>query len=176
MKKVLLIIASICVLFHSVSISHDNLIEQKLITSGYLLSKESNKLKVIRTELSEIRKKLLVLNGLDNSWMCYVTMLIENIFLAETICMYESILLDNLHSIEEGKKLEQYRLLDSRLRKVILKKMYLNYKSIQLNYAKIDDEAILELADKAKEEMLTTLRVIEETIKILRSQNFQENP
>ena len=42
---------------------------------------------------------------------------------------------------------------------------------MQLNYAKIDDEAILELADKAKEEMLTTLRVIEETIKILQSQS-----
>jgi hypothetical protein len=176
MKKVLLIIASICILFHSVSISQDNPIEQELITSGYLLSKESNKFKLIRTELLEVRKKLLVLNGLDNSWMCHVTMLIENIFLAETICMYESILLSTLQSIEDRKKMEQYRLLDSRLRKVILKKLYLNYKNIQLNYAKIDDKAILELADKAKEEMLTTLRVIEGTIKILRSQNFQEKP
>lgn len=175
MKKVLLIIASICILFHSVSMSQDNPIEQKLITSGYLLSKESNKFKLIRTELSEIRKKLIVLNGLDNSWMCYVTMLMENIFLAETVCMYESILLSTLQSIEERKKMEQYRLLDSRLRKVILKKLYLNYKNMQLNYAKIDDKAILELADKAKEEMLTTLRVIEGTIKIFRSQNFQQN-
>jgi hypothetical protein len=155
--------------------SQDNPIEQKLITSGYLLSKESNKFKLIRTELSEIRKKLIVLNGLDNSWMCYVTMLMENIFLAETVCMYESILLSTLQSIEERKKMEQYRLLDSRLRKVILKKLYLNYENMQLNYAKIDDKAILELADKAKEEMLTTLRVIEGTIKIFRSQNFQQN-
>ena len=171
MKKVLLIISSICILFHSVSISQDIPIERKLITSGYLLSKESNKLKIIRTELSEISKKLLVLDGLDSPWMCYVTMLIENIFWAETICMYESILLNTLQSIEERKKLEQYRLLDSRLRKVTLEKLYLNYKNMQLNYAKIDDKAILELADKAKEEMLTTLRVIEETIKILQSQS-----
>jgi hypothetical protein len=98
-------------------------------------------------------------------------MLIENIFWAETICMYESILLNTLQSVEERKKLEQYRLLDSRLRKVTLEKLYLNYKNMQLNYAKIDDKAILELADKAKEEMLTTLRVIEETIKILQSQS-----
>lgn len=176
MKKVLLIIALISILFHSISISEDIPIEQKLITSGYLLSKESNKLKLIRTELSEIMKKLLVFNELDNSLMCHITMLIENIFSTEIICMYESILLSNLQIIEERKKMEQYRLLDSRLRKDTLKKLYLNYKNIQLNYAKIDDKAILELADKAEEEMLTTLGVIEGIIKILQSQNFHENP
>ena len=146
MKKVLLTIASISILFHSVSISQDIPIEQRLITSGYLLSKESNILKLIRNELSEIRKKYLVFNGTDNSWMCHVTMLIENIFSAETICMYESILLGTLQSIEERKKMEQYRLLDSRLRKDTLKKLYLTYKNIQLNYAKIDDKAILKLS------------------------------
>lgn len=171
MKKVLIIIASIHFLLPAVSISQDNASEDRLITAGYWLSKESNKLMTVRTDLSEIRKKLIDLNGSDNLDTYHINMLIEHIFLTETICMYEGILLSTLQNMEEEKKLEQYQYHHSRLSKDILKRLYLNYKSTQSSYANIDDKAIMELADKAKEEMVRTLRLIEEVIEILRNQS-----
>jgi hypothetical protein len=170
MKKVLLGITLTCFLLPSVSISQDNTVEQKLITAGYLLFKESNELKILRSELSEIIKKSKDLNGLDNAAMRHSTMLIENIFLVETICMYESILLGNMQNMEESKKLGFYKLHHAQLKKDILNRLYLNYQSTQSNISYIDDKVTLQFADKAKQEMQTTLRLIEEVIRILQHQ------
>ena len=108
MKKAFCKVALICVLLPSVSIAQDNATEQRLKKAGYLLSVESSRLKILRTDLSKIRKENIVLNGLDNPEMFQITLLIENIFLAETICTYESLLLKTLDNLEEYKKLEQY--------------------------------------------------------------------
>ena len=170
MKKVLLVIALTCFLLPSVSNSQDNTVEQKLITAGYLLSKESTKLKLLRSDLAEVIKKSRDLNELDNLEMCHISMLMENIFLVETICMYEGILLGSMPNIEKGKILEQYKVHHSQLKEDILKRLYLNYQGTQSCALNIDDKIILEFADKAKQEMQTTLRVIEEVIKILQSQ------
>ena len=51
-----------------------------------------------------------------------------------------------------------------------MKRLYVNYQCEKSCTANIDDKIILEFANKAKEEMQTTLRVIEEVIKILQSQ------
>ena len=64
MKNVFCKVALICVLLTSVSIAQDNAAEQKLKKAGYLLSVESSRLKILRTDLSKIRKKNFVLNGL----------------------------------------------------------------------------------------------------------------
>jgi len=170
MKKDLYKVALICVLLPSVSIAQDNAAEQKLQKAGYLLSVESSRLKILRTDLSKIRKKNIVLDGLDNPQMFHITLLIENIFLAETICAYESLLLKTLDSLEENKKIEQYNFHHSRLKESTLIRLYLNYKSIQTNIAKIDDKEIIQLADKAKEAMLKVLQEIEGVIAILQNQ------
>ena len=170
MKKAFCKVALICVLLPSVSIAQDNATEQRLKKAGYLLSVESSRLKILRTDLSKIRKKNIVLNGLDNPEMFQITLLIENIFLAETICTYESLLLKTLDNLEEYKKLEQYNFHYSRLKESTLNRLYLNYKSIQINIAKIDDKEIVRLADKAKEAMLTVLQEIEVVITILQNQ------
>jgi hypothetical protein len=167
MKKILLGITLICFLLPSVSISQDNTVEQKLITAGYLLFKESNELKMLRSELSEMVKKSAGLNDLDNAGMCHITRLIENIFLVETICMYEGILLGNIPNIIESKKLKFYKLHHAQLKKDILNRLYLNYQSTQSNISNIDDKVTLQYAGKAKKEMQTTLRFIEEVIRIL---------
>jgi len=169
MKKVLLLIASTCFLLPSVSNSQDNNVEQKLITAGYLLYKESKNLKMLRSDLAEVIKKSRDLNELDNLEMCHITMLMENILLVETICMYEGILLGSMPNIEKGKILEQYKAHHSQLKEDILQRLYLNYKGTQSCATNIDDKIILEFADKAKEQMQTILRVIEEVIKILQS-------
>ena len=170
MKKVLLVIALTCFLLPSVSNSQDNTVEQKLITAGYLLYKESTKLKLLRSDLAEVIKKSRDLNELDNAEMCHISMLKENILLVETICMYEGIILGSIPNIEDGKKIEQYTLHHSQLKEDILNRLYLNYQSTQSCSANIEDKIVLEFADKAKEEMQMTLRVVEEVIKILQSQ------
>ena len=170
MKKVLLLIALTCFLLPSVSNSQDNNVEQKLTTAGYLLYKGSKNFKLLRSDLAEVMKKSRDLNELDNLEMCHITMLMENILLVETICMYEGILLASMSNIEKGKMLEQYKVHHSQLKEDILKKLYLNYQGTQSCALNIDDKIILEFADKAKQEMQTTLRVIEEVIKILQSQ------
>jgi hypothetical protein len=171
LKKALCKVALICVLLPSVSIAQDNATEQKLQKAGYLLSVESSRLKILRTDLSEIRKKNIVLNGLDNPKMFHVTLLIENIFLTETICAYESLLLKTLDNLEENKKIEQYNIHYSRLKESTLNRLYLNYKSAQTNIANIDDKEIIQFADKAKEAMLKVLQEIEGVITILQNQN-----
>jgi hypothetical protein len=170
MKKDLYKVALICVLLPTVSIAQDNAAEQKLKKAGYLLSVESSRLKILRTDLSKIRKKNIVLDGLDNPQMFHITLLIENIFLAEIICAYESLLLKTLDSLEENKKIEQYNFHYSRLKESTLNRLYLNYKSIQTNIAKIDDKEIIQLADKAKEAMLKVLQEIEGVIAILQNE------
>lgn len=171
MKKALCKVALICVLLPSVSIAQDNATEQKLQKAGYLLSVESSRLQILGTDLSEIRKKNIVLNGLDNPKMLHITLLIENIFLAETICAYESLLLKSLDNLEENKKLEQYNFHYSRLKESTLKRLYLNYQRTQTNIASIDDKEIIQLADKAKEAILKVLQEIEGVIIILQNQN-----
>ena len=171
MKKDLYKVALICVLLPSVSIAQDNAAEQKLKKAGYLLSVESSRLKILRTDLSKIRKKNIVLDGLDNPQMFHITLLIENIFLAETICAYESLLLKTLDSLEENKKIEQYNIHYSRLKESTLNRLYLNYKSAQTNITNIDDKEIIQCADKAKEAMLKVLQEIEGVITILQNQN-----
>ncbi len=170
MKKAFCIVALVCVLLPSVSIGQDNAAEQKLKKAGYLLSVESSRLKIIRTDLSKIRKKNIILNGLDNPELFHITLLIENIFLAETICAYESLLLKTLDNLEENKKIEQYNFHYSRLKESTLNRLYLNYKSTQTNIANIDDKEIIKLADKVKEEMLKVLEEIEGVITILQNQ------
>ena len=171
MKKVLLGITLTCFLLHSVSISQDKTVDQKLITAGYLLFKESNEFKMLRSELFEMVKKSSDLNDLDNAGMCHINMLIENIFLVETICIYEGILLGNMQNMEESKKLEFYKLHQAQLKKDILNRLYLNYQSTQSNISNIDDKVTLQFADKAKQEMQTSLRLIEEVIRILQRQS-----
>jgi len=171
LKKALCKVALICVLLPSVSIAQDNATEQKLQKAGYLLSVESSRLQILGTDLSEIRKKNIVLNGLDNPKMLHITLLIENIFLAETICAYESLLLKSLDNLEENKKLEQYNFHYSRLKESTLKRLYLNYQRTQTNIASIDDKEIIQLADKAKEAILKVLQEIEGVIIILQNQN-----
>jgi hypothetical protein len=171
MKKAFCKVALFCVLLQSVSIAQNNAAEQKLQKAGYLLSVESSRLKILRTDLLKIRKKNTVLYGLDNPEMFHITLLIENIFLAETICTYESLLLKTLDNLEEYKKLEQYNFHYSRLKESTLNRLYLNYKSTQINISNINDKEIIKLADKAKEEMLKILQEIEGVITILQNQN-----
>ena len=171
MKKAFCKAALICVLLTSVSIAQDNAAEQTIQKAGYLLSVESSRLQILGTDLSEIRKKNIVLNGLDNPKMLHITLLIENIFLAETICAYESLLLKSLDNLEENKKFEQYNFHYSRLKKSTLKRLYLNYQRTQTNIASIDDKEIIQLADKAKKAMLKVLEEIEGVITILQNQN-----
>ena len=171
MKKAFCKAALICVLLTSVSIAQDNAAEQTIQKAGYLLSVESSRLQILRTDLSEIRKKELVLKELNYQQMFHITLLIENIFLAETICAYESLLLKSLDNLEENKKLEQYNFHYSRLKESTLNRLYLNYKSTQINISNINDKEIIKLADKAKEEMLKVLQEIEGVITILQNQN-----
>jgi len=171
MKKVFCKVALICVLLPSLAIAQDNAAEQKLKKAAYLLSVESSRLKIFRTDLSKIRKKNIVLNGLDNPKMFHITLLIENIFLAETICVYESLLLKILDNLQGNKKLEQYNIHYSRLNESTLNRLYLNYKSTLTSIANIDDKEILQSADKAKEAMLRVLQEIEGVITILQNQN-----
>ena len=170
MKKVLLAIALTCFLLPSVSNSQDNTLEQKLISAGYMLYKQSNKLKMLRSDLAEVVKKSKDLNELDNLEMCHISMLMANISLVETICRYEGILLGSMPNVENEKILEQYKVHHSQLKENILKKLYLNYRGTLSCAANISDKIILGFADKCKEEMQVTLRIIEEVILILQSQ------
>jgi hypothetical protein len=159
--------AVICVLLASVSIAQDIASERSLQKAGYLLSVESARLKILRTDLLKIRKKIIVLNGLDNPQIVHVTSLIEHIFLAETIFAYESLLLKKLNNLEENKKKEQYNFHYLRLKESTLNRLYLNFKSTQSNIAKIDNKEILQLAEKSKDAMLRALQEIKKSITIL---------
>ena len=171
MKKVFCNVALICVLLASVSIAQDIATEQRLQKAGYLLSVESIRLKILRADLLKIRKKNIVLNGLDNPQIIHITLLIENIFLAETIFAYESLLLNTLNNLEENRKIEQHNFHYLRLKESTLNRLYLNFKSTQSNIANIDNKEILQLAEKAKDSMLRALQEIKKSITILGNQN-----
>lgn len=171
MKMALCKVALICILLPFVSIAQDNAVEQKLQKAGYLLSIESIRFKIIRTDLSKIKKKIIVISGLDNSQIFHITLLIENIFLIETICAYESLLLKTFDNLEENKKLEQYYFHYTRLKESTLERLYLNYKSTIANIANIEDKDIIQSAEKAKVEMLKVLQEIEKVITLLQNQN-----
>ena len=171
MKKVFCTVALICVLLPSVSIAQDIATEQRLQKAGYLLSVESIRLKILRTDLLKIRKKNIVLNGLDNPQIIHITLLIENIFLAETIFAYESLLIKTLNNLEENKRIDQHNFHYLRLKESTLNRLYLNFKSTQSNIANIDNKEILQLAGKANDAMLRALQEIKKSITILGNEN-----
>jgi len=113
----------------------------------------------------------MVLNGLDNPQMFYIALLIENIFMAETICAYEGLLLKTIDNLEDNKKLEQYNSHYSRLKESTLNRLYLINRSSQANISNIDNKEIRLLADEAKEEMHKVQQEIEGVIIILQNQN-----
>ena len=158
------------VFLSSVSIAQDIVSEQKLQKAGYLLSVESVRLKILRADLIKIRKKIIVLNGLDNPQLIHITSLIDHIFLAETIFAYESLLLKTLNNLEENKKKEQYSFHYLRLKESTLNRLYLNYKSTQSNIGNIENKEILRLAEESKDAMLRALKEINNSISILGNQ------
>ena len=113
----------------------------------------------------------MVLNGLDNPQMFYIALLIENIFMAETICAYEGLLLKTIDNLEENKKLEQYKFHYSRLNEFTLNRLYLINKSLQTNIFNSDNKEIRLLADEAKEKIPKIQQEIEGVINILQNQN-----
>jgi hypothetical protein len=142
--------------------------DQILARSGYLLSAASNRLNILRAEITEIRRKKIGLSGASDPEICHLSMLITNLFWVETTCEYESLLLESLQNVTEGKKTEYYRIHYSRLQKVTLKNMYLNFKSTQSNFASIEDPEIQALSGTVKKELLKALRLLEEEIDILK--------
>lgn len=170
MKTLFYSITLIGFLLPTVADAQNHAAEQKLAKAGYLLSVESVRLNAIGEDISEIRGKNWVLNELDDPKLCDVNMLVENIFWAETICLYESLLLKALEGMAAHKRLEQYSLHYARLKKDTLKRLYRNFKHTQSNFARIDDQEILALSDTVKKEMLRVLSLIEEVISILQDE------
>lgn len=158
------------ILLATASSAQENAAEQNLIKAGYLLSAESARFKVLRENIAELKRKKIALGQENSREMCHITMLITNIFWVETICNYESLLLSSLQSMADESKLENYKLLHSRLKNITLKNMYLNFKSTQSNFAMIDDQEILNLSDNVKKEMLKALKLIEDEIDMLEGQ------
>ena len=170
MNKAFYGIALIGFLIPSVSIAQDNAADQELIKAGYLLSVESVRLNALRNEIAEIKRKKLVLSDNNNRQICHINMLLENLFLTATICNYESILLNAFAGMQDGQKVEQYRLHHSRLKQDTLRKLYVNFQSTLSNFTNIDDQEILELSDAVKEDMLKVLSLIEEVIDNMQDQ------
>ncbi len=169
-NKLLLIIIFGVFLFSAVAVAQENSGDQMLIKAGYLLSAESNRLKILREEIAEIRRKKMGLDRENDPEICQISMLITNLFWVETICGYESLLLGSLQNVAEGKKSEYYEKQYARLKNVTLKKMYLNFKNTQSNFANIADPEILALSGTVKKELLKVLRLIEEEIDLLEGQ------
>lgn len=162
--------ALVIFLLPTLSFAQGNPAEDKLIKSGYMLSVESARLKKLRNEITEVRKKRMVLNEPDDPESMHITMLIENILLIETICMYESLLLNAIKNMQESRKIEQYKLQYSRLKNDTLRRLYLNFKNTQNNIMNIQDGEISDLSVKVKKEMLRVLRIVEEVMSTLQSQ------
>ena len=158
------------ILLTTASGAQENAAEQNLIRTGYLLSAESARLQILRENIAEVKRKKIALGQENSQEMCHISMLITNIFWVETICSYESLLLNSLQSMPDESKLEHYKLLHSRLKNNTLKNMYINFKSTQSNFARIDDQEILNLSDNVKKEMLEVLKLIEEEIDMLEGQ------
>ena len=162
-------------LLAAVAEAQDHAVAQMMIQAGEVLSAESNRVSVLREKITEIRRKKIGLNPVNDSEISQITMLITNLFWVETICSYESLLLSSLQDVAEGKKPDYYRKQYSRLKNVTLKKMYFNFKSTQSNFANIGDPEILALSGSVKKEMLNVLRLIEEEIDLLEDQIQNEN-
>lgn len=170
MKTLIFSIALVGILLPALAVAQNHAAEQKLVKAGYLLSVESVRLNAIVQDLSEIRKKNWVLNELDDPKLCQVDMLIENIFWAETICLYESLLLKAVEGMAAHQRQEHYSLHYARLKKDTLKRLYRNFKHTQSNFARIDDPEIQALSETVKKEMLRVLSLIEEVIGILQDE------
>ena len=81
MKKALIIILLVVLLGANNLASQDNSIKQRISLAGYGLLKKSNQLNIIKSDLIDVRKKLLNLGALDDLEGCYISRLIENISL-----------------------------------------------------------------------------------------------
>ena len=170
MKKAIFEISVICLLLPLVSAAQDIEAEQKLARAGYILSAQANRLNILRNTISEISRKNTVLNEENSLEGVYIHLLMENIFLIETICTYESLFLGTLESLAAEKKKEQYRLHYTRLEKDTLKRLYQNFKSTQSNFARIENKDINLLSGNVKKESLRVLSVVEAVIKVMKSE------
>jgi hypothetical protein len=121
MKKARCKVALICILFPFVSIAQDNAAEQKLQKAGYLLSIESIRLEIIRTDLSKITKKNNVFNGLDNSQIIHITLLIENIVFLQKPYVHTSAASGRERPVKSEKKLHFCNKRCSFIREFIIK-------------------------------------------------------
>ena len=170
MKKAIFKISVICFLLPLASTAQDIEAELRLAKAGYILSVQANKLKILKNTISEISKKNALLQERNSPKSVHIHLLMENIFMIETICTYESILLGTLENLDGEKKNKQYRLHYSRLQKDTLKRLYQNFKNTQSSFARIHDKEINLLSNKVKKESLKVLRVVEDVINILKSQ------
>ena len=143
------------------------------------MSAESVRLNALRAEIAEFKRKKFALYPEDSPERCQISMLITNLLWVETMCSYESLLLSSLQSMSEENRLKQYKLNYSRLQNHMLKKMYVNFKSTQSNFANIEDPEIQALSGTVKKEMLKVLRLIEKEIDLLEDQikdaNYRED-
>ncbi len=163
MKKAVCKIAIIGILLPVVSIAQNSETDQRLIKAAYMLSVQSNRLSIIRNNLLDISKKNAALDKGKSPAKLQIKLLIENIFLIETICAYESLLLGTIEVMEGEKKIEQYQRHFSRLDTNTLIRLYQNFKSTQTNFARIDVKEINVLSDQVKKESLKVLRIVEAT-------------
>ena len=141
--------------------------ELKIKKARYHLSVSVSRLKIIKTDLLEIKKKYTALNRLDDSRFIPIILIIDNISMVETICVYEGILLDTFDILEEKRKLKQYDLHYSRMKNSTLKRLYLTYRNIQAYINSTNDKEISSLAIAVKDEIIEVQKRIEDIISIL---------
>ena len=170
MKRALLTIIAFSLLGSNLLFSQDTSLKPKLSKTGYELLKEANELSFIKNELTDVRKKLLNLEELDGLELCNISRLIENISLVEIICRYEGMLLGIFHYIEEPQRFEQFKVHLNRLKEHTLKSLYMHYKATQAAHANLDDQVVLEIADKARNEMVKAAYLLEDAIKNMKTQ------
>jgi hypothetical protein len=91
--------------------------------------------------------------------------------MVEMICKYEGLILGTLHQLDENDRLPRYKVHENRLKNYTLKSLYLQYKAIQPGNVKLDVKEVVELADKAKKEIASVGKLIEDIIKILQAQS-----
>lgn len=148
------------------SIAQEISAELRIKKAGYLLSVGASRLNVIRSDLLEIRKKYSLLNESDDLGLYPITLLIKNISMVETICVYEGLLLNTLDKLEKKRKFEQYDFHYSRIEKSTLKKLYVINRSIQAYINDSEDKEVSILAMVAKEEILKIQKIFEDVMSI----------
>ena len=171
MKRALLTILAIGLITPSLLISQDTSLNQELTKTGYELLKGANELSFVKTELVNLRKKLLNLEELNGLELCNLSRLIENISLVEMICRYEGMILGIFHYMEEPRRVEQFKVHLRRLKEHTLKSLYLHYKATQSTLINLEDQVIIKLADQAKKEMVDAARLLEDAIKNMKMQS-----